>query len=186
MKSLLLSAAIAASVLACSTLSLAAEPINLDYTYSGDTGVSLSAIIGGPLTVNNFTDGRSGSGTNEIQQPGDEPWILENHTVASLLQTTLSQAFQVSGAQLGEADSPMSLEGKVIEMQIRESAQGLETLIRVELTLRNQGRSAWQSVVFSRVESEGSNPAAALELGLNRLVTELFRDDYFLMALGVF
>lgn len=185
-KSFLLSAAIAATVLACSTTSLADETIDLDYSYSGDTGVNLGSVVGGPLAVATFTDGRAGSEAGDIQRPGKEPLTLVGQTAASLLQTTFSEAFTESGAQLGGADSPLSLEGKVVEMQVSETAQGLETLIRVELTLRNQGRSAWQSVVFSRTPSEGADPATALESGLNRLVAELFRDDYFLMALGVF
>lgn len=186
MKSFLLSAAIAASVLACSTISLAGEAINLDYSYTGDTGVNLSSIVGGPLSVNTFTDSRPDTGASDIQRPGKEPLTLANQTTASLLQATFTEAFKASGAQTGEAGSPIMLDGKVIEMQIQDTAQGLETLIRVELTLRNQGRNAWQSVVFSRVENEGSDVEAAIELGLNRLVAELFRDDYFLMELGIF
>lgn len=186
MKSFLLSVTMAASMLTCSTASPASEAINLDYMYSGDTGVSLSSIIGGPLVVNTFTDGRSDSGANDIQRPGKEPLTLENQTIAALLQTTFTQAFETSGAKLGEAGAPMSLEGKVVEMQLQESAQGLETSIRVELTLRSGSRNAWQSVVFSKASSEGTDATAAIELGLNRLVAELFRDDYFLIALGIF
>lgn len=186
MKSFLFAAAIAASVLTCSAVSTADEPLVLDYTFSGNTGVNLSSIAGGPLSVNDFTDARPGSGASEIQRPGKDSLTLADQTAAALLQTTFSEAFTASGAQLGSADSPLKLEGKIVEMQITETAQGLETLIRVELTLRNQGRNAWQSVVFSRAQSEGADLSAALEQGLNRIVTELFRDDYFLMELGIF
>ncbi|MDO8908710.1 MAG: hypothetical protein Q7W55_09440 [Pseudohongiella sp.] len=186
MKRYLLSTAFAATLLGSCTLSLASETVNLNYEYSGKTGVSLSAISGGPLTVNAFTDGRSGSDANDIQRPGKEPLTLSNQTAASLLQSAFTQAFEASGAQLGDTDSPIALDGKLVEVQVQETAQGLETLIRVELTLRNQGRNTWQSVVFSKADSDSPDIAAAIEQGLNRLVTELFRDDYFLMALGIF
>lgn len=186
MKRFMLRAAIAATVFACSTLSLAQDSVALDYSYSGDTGVNLGSITGGPLSVSTFTDGRAEAGASDIQRAGKEPLTLQEQTVAALLQSTFEQAFTASGAKLGEAGSRLALEGNVVEMQISETAQGLETLIRVELTLKNGSRNAWKSAVFSRVESEGTDAAAALALGLDRLVAELFRDDYFLIELGIF
>jgi hypothetical protein len=185
-KRYLLSAVVAATLLTCTTLSVAGDVISIDYQYSGATGVSLSSVSGGPLTVSTFTDGRSDSEASAVQRPGKEPLILENLTAAALLQSTFAGAFEASGAKLGDAGSPIVLDGKIVEMQVSDTANGLETLIRVELSLRNQGRNAWRSVVFSRVASEGSDAESAIELGLNRLVAELFRDDYFLMALGIF
>jgi hypothetical protein len=52
--------------------------------------------------------------------------------------------------------------------------------------LINQGRNAWQSAVVSRASVEGKDVSTAIALGLDRLVTELFRDDYFLIELGIF
>lgn len=186
MKVFLMTATLAATVLTFSALSVAGEPVELEYSYAGDTGVNLGAMIGGPLSVSSFADGRTDSTASDIQRPGKDPLTLQEETAAELLQRTFTEAFAASGAQLGEADTPLVLQGNVIELQIQDTPQGLETLIRVELTLRNQGRSAWQSVVFSRAQSETKDAAVALKSGLDRLVAELFRDDYFLMELGIF
>ncbi len=95
-------------------------------------------------------------------------------------------AFTSSGASLAEGDARLSLEGKLIDMTVQDTATGLEVLIRCELTLINQGRNAWQSAVVSRASVEGKDVSTAIALGLDRLVTELFRDDYFLIELGIF
>jgi hypothetical protein len=86
----------------------------------------------------------------------------------------------------GDNDSQLILNGKLTEMSIQNTEFGLEVLIRCELILTNQGRNAWQSAVFSRTAVESKDISAAIGLGLDRLVAELFRDDYFLMELGIF
>lgn len=186
MKRLFISAALTAALLGTVGTTIAGETLNLDYRYAGNTGVSLSSIAGGPLSVSDFSDARVDAEAADIQRAGKEALTLQKQSAAALVQNTFAQAFESSGAQLGDSDSPLALEGKLIEMQVNESDQGLETLIRVELTLKNQGRTAWQSVVFSRSQTEGDDPGSAIQNGLNRLVTELFRDDYFLMELGIF
>ena len=138
----ILTSTIAAAVLSCSALSATAEPVSIDYNYSGNTGVNLASIIGGPLSVAAFTDGRADSAASEIQRPGKDALTLDNQTATELLQSAFVKAFTASGAQLGEAGSPLTLNGKIVELQIQDAPQGLETLIRVELTLNNQGRSA--------------------------------------------
>ncbi len=165
----------------------AGEPLSIEYTFDGNTSVSLASIAGGPLTINAFTDGRSAISEQDISRGADnEPLTLTNQTAAALVQSSFASVLEKAGAKLGESGSPIVLDGKLIEMSVQDKGNGFEVLIRCELTLRNQGRNAWQSTVLSRVETENKNPAEAVEQGLDRLVAGLFRDDYFLMELGIF
>jgi len=104
----------------------------------------------------------------------------------ALVHSAVLGAFTSSGASLAEGDARLTLEGKLIEMSVQDTATGLEVLIRCELTLINQGRNAWQSAVFSRTTLEGKDVGTAIGRGLDTLITELFRDDYFLIELGIF
>ncbi|TFH70238.1 hypothetical protein E3V39_15545 [Gammaproteobacteria bacterium LSUCC0112] len=165
--------------------SSAGEPVEVTYEYQGKTGVNLGRIVGGPLSVNAFTDQRNEPQTEEIQRPGKDPITLTELAPHALVQSAIVSAFEHSGASLGEPGSPLALDGKLIEMKVQDTETGLEVLIRCELTLRNQGRNAWQSVVFGRAVLDGQDVASAIALGLDKLITELFRDDYFLMELGV-
>lgn len=163
----------------------AGEPVAVAYQYQGKTGVNLGRIVGGPLVVNTFTDQRNETQTADVQRPGNEPITLTGLAPHALVQSAMISAFENSGASLGEPGSPLALDGKLIEMKVQDTETGLEVLIRSELTLRNQGRNAWQSVVFSRASTDGKDIPSAIALGLDKLITELFRDDYFLMELGV-
>lgn len=164
---------------------LAGEKIELDYQYTQDPGVGLGSMIGGPLTIGGFTDERDIGDKNEINRADQEAVALETPP-SELIQQTLRKAFETAGASLSDSEAPLTLTGKLLEMEIEENSDGVAVLIRTELTLNNQGRNAWQSVLFSQVHAEGEDIAAAISQGLDRLVSELFMDDYFLMELGIF
>jgi len=176
-----------ATLLTLSALhTFADEQINLEYQYQGETGVDLGAIRGGPLAISAFTDHRKEPVAQGIQRIGGEPVFLTGLAPEALVRSAVLGAFTSSGASLAESDARLSLEGKLIEMSVQDTATGLEVLIRCELTLNNRGRNAWQSAVFSRTSVEGKDVSTAIGLGLDRLITELFRDDYFLIELGIF
>jgi hypothetical protein len=182
-----IAAGVFATLVALSALnSFADEQINLEYQYQGETGVDLGAIRGGPLAINAFTDHRNEPVSQGIQRIGGEPITLSLLAPHALVHSAVVGAFTSSGALLAEGDARLSLEGKLIEMSVQDTATGLEVLIRCELTLINQGRNAWQSAVVSRTSVEGKDVGAAIGQGLDRLITELFRDDYFLIELGIF
>lgn len=164
---------------------LAGEEVELDYHYTGDTGVSLSSMMGGPLSISKFTDQRSVDNKHDINREDQEDVTL-SQAPAAVIQQAFHEAFVSADAQLDDAETPLTLSGNLLEMEIVESASGTEVLIRCELTLNNQGRNAWQSVVFSRVAADGQDLSATIAQGLDRLVNELFLDDYFLMELGIF
>jgi hypothetical protein len=176
----------AAIFIVASIVARADEPISVDYHFAGDTGVNLSSIVGGPLGINSFTDGRENVGPNDISRPDNQPLTLTGITPTALIQGALEQAFTASGAKLADVGTDLSLNGRLIEMQVAENDKGIQVLIRCELTLRNGNRSAWQSVLFSQIQTDDSDIVSAIEQGLDRLVSELFMDDYFLMELGIF
>jgi hypothetical protein len=168
------------------TLLFAGQPLDLSYQYQAKTGVNLATIRGGPLFVGEFTDQRNDGDLQDIQRPDREPITLTGLSPAALVQSAVTGAFTSSGAMPGNNESQLILNGKLIEMSVKDTGSGLEVLIRCELTLINQGRNAWQSVVFSRTAVESKDISLAIGQGLDRLVAELFRDDYFLMELGIF
>jgi hypothetical protein len=164
----------------------AQQSLTVEYQFSGDAGVNLGTITGGVLTVAEFQDHRQDAGANDISAVGRDTLTLANQSVSELVQSALESAFTASGARLSE-DASLRLEGVLLDMKIQESAAGgLELLIRSELRLRNQGRSAWQSVVQSRTPIAAESITDVLGNGLDRLIRSLFMDDYFLMELGIF
>lgn len=168
------------------TLLFAGQPIDVSYQYQAKTGVNLATIRGGPLYVSAFTDQRNEGNSQDILRPGGEPITLTGLSPQALVQSAILDAFASSGAMPGNNDSQLILKGKLIEMSVQDTESGLEVLIRCELTLTNLGRNAWQSVIFSRALVESKDVSLAIGHGLDRLVAELFRDDYFLMELGIF
>jgi hypothetical protein len=168
-----------------SSASHAGEPVSIDDIFNGNIGVNLAS-VSGRLSVGNFNDSRTGVGADAIEMAGQMPVTLTGSTVTGLVQSAFEQAFVASGATLVDDNAAFSLGGNLIEMQLTENEAGIHVLIRCELTLRQGTRNAWQSVVFSQTQSDNADIAAAVIQGLNRLISELFMDDYFLMEMGIF
>jgi len=168
-----------------STQVLAGESITVDYQFTGDTGVNLGAAVGGPIRINEFSDARNIENKADIIRSGKDSLTLSSQSPSALVREAFTKSFAASGAAMGE-DGGLVMNGKLVDMQVEESADGIEVLIRCELSLSNQGRNAWQSTLFSRTTTSGDDVAAAISASLDRLVSELFMDDYFLMELGIF
>lgn len=177
--------AVLTSTILMTSTTHASESVTIDYTFKGNTGVNLAS-VSGRLSVADFTDSRTGVSTSTIEMTGQTPVTLTDSTVSELVQDALAQAFVASGVTLAESNAAFSLAGNLIEMQLTQNDTGIRVLIRCELTLRQGTRNAWQSVVFSQTQSDNTDVAGAVTLGLNRLISELFMDDYFLMELGIF
>lgn len=160
-----------------------AESVSVDYQFSGNTGVDLSEMVGAPLTVNAFTDSRD-LPANEATVVGEENLTLEGSTFAELVRGALISSFEVSGAELGEGGN-LTLDGNIVELEFRPGADGLEMVMRTELTLYAGSRNAWQSTLLSRVRTEFVDFETAIYDSMDRLISELFYDDYFLIELGI-
>lgn len=160
-----------------------AESVSVDYQFSGNTGVDLSGMTGAPMTVNAFTDSRDLPG-NEALVVGEDNLTLEGSTFAEVVRQALISSFEASSAELGEGGN-LSLDGNIVELEFRPGADGLEMVLRTELTLYSGSRNAWQSTLLSSVRTEFVDFETAIYDSMDRLISELFYDDYFLLALGV-
>lgn len=160
-----------------------AESVSVDYQFNGNTGVDLSGMSGAPMSVNAFTDARELPG-NEAIVVGEDNLMLEGSTFAELVRQALIASFESSDAPLGEGGN-LSLDGNIVELEFRPGADGLEMVLRTELTLYSGSRNAWQSTILSSVRTEFVDFESAIYDSMDRLISELFYDDYFLIALGV-
>lgn len=176
--------ALSAAIL-LSTATHASDPVSIDYKFEGNTGANLAS-VSGRLSIGQFSDGRADIGANAIEVDGQEPVMLAGSTVSGLIQNAFEQAFVASGVTLAEGEATYSLGGNLIEMKLTENEAGIRVLIRCELTLRQGSRNAWQNVVFSQVQSVDNDTSVAISRALDRLISELFVDSYFLMELGIF
>ena len=141
--------------------------------FTGATGVNLGAAAGGPIRINEFSDARNIENKADIVHSGKESLTLSAQSPSALVREAFTKSFAASGAVMMGEDGGLVVNGKLIEMQVEESADGIEVLIRCELSLSNQGRNAWQSTLFSRTTTSGDDVAAAISASLDRLVSEL-------------
>lgn len=173
------------SALLLSSTTYANESVSIDYTFGNNTGVDLTS-VSGRLSISQFSDSRIDIGAEAIELDGQAPVLLTDTEVSELIQNAFAQAFVASGVALAEGEASFSLAGNLIEMKLTQSEAGLRVLIRCELTLRQGSRNAWQNVVFSQVQSDNTDIKITISRGLDRLISELFADSYFLMELGIF
>ena len=173
------------SALLMSTTIHANEAVSIDYKFGNNTGVNLAS-VSGRLSISDFSDSRIGIGADAIELDGQPPVMLADSFVSVLIKSAFEQAFVASGVTMTEGEASFSLAGNLIEMKLTQSEAGLRVLIRCELTLRQGSRNAWQNVVFSQVQSDNTDIKITIGRGLDRLISELFADSYFLMELGIF
>ncbi len=171
------------SALALGAQTLSAETVSVEYQFNGNTGVDMSGMTGAPMAVNAFTDSRDLPG-NEATVVGEDNLTLEGSTFAELVRQALVASFESSNAELGEGGN-LSLDGEIVELEFRPGADGLEMVLRTELTLYAGSRNAWQSTLLSSVRTEFVDFETAIYDSMDRLISELFYDDYFLLALGL-
>lgn len=176
------------SALLLSTTIQANEAVSIDYKFGNNTGVNLAS-VSGRLSISHFSDSRIDIAAEAIGMDGQAPVMLADSSASELMQSAFEQAFVASGVTLGvtltEGEASFSLAGNLIEMKLTQSEVGLRVLIRCELTLRQGSRNAWQNVVFSQIQSDNTDIKVAISRGLDRLISELFADSYFLMELGI-
>ncbi len=166
----------------------AAEEIDMQFSYAGNPGVDFSN--SGTLVVSSFADDRSGGNPQLITDSdlGDysaDGGYQASSAVSALIQDALAQAFAKGNANLVETGAEMSVGGKLtaIDAQIvdREGVDHIQLTLRVSLQLQKGGRNIWQTNLFGRGRTPADEGmAVALDAALERLISELFSDDYFL------
>jgi hypothetical protein len=179
------------SLLSCSAFitsaGFAAEEISIHYVYSGNPGVDLSK-MSGTFKVSEFSDDR---GEENLQLITETDLGMGNggyqadQALTALIQDAFTQGFTSGGAQMVESDEAMSLSGKLLstEAQIieREGVEMIQLTLRVNVQLQKGGRNIWQTTLFGRGRTPTSDGmTAAVSAALDRMISELVRDDYFL------
>lgn len=172
----------AAALLAATLLTPTyAEPLDYSYSYSGSA--NLSGMTAGTLRIGEFTDSSDAASTDGIVIHGEN--VAFEGGLAGLLRSAMTHALE-------EAQAPMSSDGgiafnaEILEFSTQPLADGLQMTMRANVSVTQAGRTLWESVQFSQGSSEHGQVDEALDGLLDRLTRELFRDDYFRMALGIF
>lgn len=157
-------------LLSFSTVSFA-EDIEVNFNYTQDPQVDFSKAPKGPLKIAGFTDARDGDatliGTYNAQQP-----------VVEIVHDALTQAFIAGGAALVEEGQSLTLNGEVTEFSVQDKAGEFDVTVRVHVTLLSGSRTAYDTVIFGRASAAELD--AAIDGALEKLITSLIWDDYFL------
>ncbi len=171
------------SIIVCllmSFSSLAAEQLNIDFSYDRNVNVGT---IRPSLKLAEFGDDRD---------VGDGTVLVDDYTLnaplAEIIRDAFAQGFAKGGVELVNDSEDMQIVGTIIssetEMMDRGGVQNIQLTIRTRIQLQGGGRTIWENTLFGRgrvPETEGM--AAAVNASLERMVRELFNDDYFLIEL---
>ena len=148
-----------------------AEGVKVDFNYTQDPQVDFSKAPKGSLKIAGFTDARGGDntliGTYNAQQP-----------VAEIVHNALAQGFIAGGAGLVEEGQSLTLNGEVTEFSVQDKAGEFDVTVRVHVTLLSGSRTAYDTVIFGRASAAELD--AAINGALEKLITSLIWDDYFL------
>lgn len=161
-----------------------AETIPVDYQYRGSSTVSLSGMSGGPVTVGTFVDERADAEDPHTLTLG-ESTLRTEPALTELIRQAYAQGLESAEANTGD-EARMTLHGALTELQVSRSDDGIELVMRCQTILRKGSRDAWQSSVYSRTTTDTESLDEALQAGLDKLVGELFGDNYFTMQLGIY
>lgn len=160
--------------------SWATEELNIDFTYERNVNIgSISSVLSLPAF-------------NDEREVSDKTLITDDYRaqkpLAEIVHDAFAQGFAKGGVDLVDSGEDMQVVGTVTEsgMEIvdRGGVQSIQLTIRARIQLQNGGRTVWENTLFGRgtvPESEGV--VAAVNASLERLVRELFNDDYFIIEL---
>ena len=148
-----------------------AEDVEVNFNYTQDPQVDFSKAPKGALKIADFTDTRGGDATLIGSYNAEQP-------VTEIVHDALSQAFIAGGAGLVEEGQSLTLNGEVTEFSVQDKAGEFDVTVRVHATLRSGSRTAYDTVIFGRASAAELN--AAINGALEKLITSLIWDDYFL------
>lgn len=162
-----------------SSFGIAAEELTIDFTYERNVNIGS---IRPSLKLADFSDAR-GMAPNALVDD-----YTVNAPLAELIRDAYAQGFAKGGVELVEADEDMQIVGTIVsaeaELVDRAGVSNIQLTIRTRIQLQGSGRTIWENTLFGRgrvPESEGMT--AAVNASLERMVRELFNDDYFLIEL---
>lgn len=153
-----------------STISFA-ESVEVNFKYAQDPQVDFSGSPKGSLKIATFTDARGGDANLIGSYQAEKP-------VAEIVNDALTQAFIAGGAALVQDGQSLTLDGEVTEFSVANDAGEFDVTVRAHVTLRAGTRTAYDTVIFGRASATELN--AAIHGALEKLITSLIWDDYFL------
>jgi len=148
-----------------------AEDIEVNFHYAQDPQVDFSKAPKGALKVATFTDARGGDATLIGSYNAEKP-------VAEIVNDALSQGFIAGGAALVQEGQSLTLNGEVTEFSVEGTGGAFDVTIRTHVTLLAGSRKAYDAVILGR--SSAADLEAAIHGALEKLITSLIWDDYFL------
>lgn len=157
-------------ILSLSSVSFA-EDIAVNFHYTQDPQVDFSKAPKGPLKLASFTDARGTDATLIGTYNAEKP-------VAEIVHDALSQAFIAGGAGLVEEGQSLTLNGEVTEFSVQDKGGEFDVTVRAHVTLLAGSRTAYDTVIFGRASAAQLD--AAIHGALEKLITSLIWDDYFL------
>ncbi|MGH1471337.1 MAG: hypothetical protein ACRBCS_09100 [Cellvibrionaceae bacterium] len=159
--------------------------LSKSYQYTGNHGLDFSHITRGPIRIDTFTDERSLTTKTGEQHAIQKLAISENIPLA--VKQGIEQAFKSGNADLVSENENLRLTGAITSIEAKEQ----KFTLRVKLTLYNKEKTVWNSTLFSKVDISESNESSdyndnlknAFYSSIDKLIEELFFDDYFLLEI---
>ncbi len=167
------------TTLSIAITSHAAEDLTIDFSYDRNVNIGTIRPV---LKLAEFDDDRGGDSSVLTQD------YNLNAPLADIVRDAFAQGFAKGGIDLVDEGEDMQIVGNVISAESQMTERGgvpsIQLTIRTNIQLRNGGRTIWENTLFGRgtvPEEEGMT--AAVHASLERMVRELFGDDYFLIEL---
>ena len=162
----------------------AAEEITFNYMFEGDVRQDFSNIPKGPLRIGEFSDSRSVDNPNLIT--ASEGGFVTGKALTDIVRDALVQGFIKGKAALVEADANLTLQGAILSSEAtivdRDGVESIQLTIRTTVQLRDSGRTLWETILFGRgIAPVSEGMGQALSNAMDRTISGLMRDDYFLM-----
>lgn len=153
------------------------DVIEINYQHSQDHGLDFSDSTRGPIRITSFTDNRS-EPANEISD------LTFSDAIATTIEKGISDAFTQHNATLSQAQESLTVSGSLIDAAINDESVSL----KLELKLTKSGKTLWNNTLFSKQkfssDTDASNSkkiSTALNKAIDKIIAELFFDDYFIM-----
>ncbi len=163
-----------------SVSSLAAEQLSIDFSYERNVNIGT---IQPSIKLAEFGDTRDVSDGTVLTAE-----YTLNAPLAEIVRDAFAQGFAKGGVELVDDGEDMQVVGTIVsseaELMDRGGVQNIQLTIRTAIQLQGGGRTIWETTLFGRgrvPETEGMT--AAVNASLERMVRELFNDDYFLIEL---
>lgn len=158
----------------------AQESVEVAFQYEGNANFGS---VRPSLGIAEFTDSRDVDNAALIA----DGYVAEA-PLAAIVQDAFAQAFTSSGVDLVASGEDMLIAGDIsdatLETVDRGGVQSLQLTIRTRIQLQGGGRTIYETNLFGR----GAVPveegvAAAVHASLNRMISDLARDNYFTLEL---